>query len=107
MCLIVTAASAINAITMSVTTTQRITFLTVGTGGATTLREYAVFAAGRFCSAERASSSCHFGRRVFFSERGSKTERRGRVEAVEDVFFARGWGTVPNTRGVDPVLDEV
>ena len=91
MYLIVTAASTISAIAMSAMIAARMILLLAGTGGATTLREYAVFAIGRFRSTERASSSCHWGPRVFFSGRGSYTERRGRV--LE--FLLRGWGTVP------------
>ena len=41
MCLIVIAASAMSAITMIATMTARIICLDAGTGGATTLREYA------------------------------------------------------------------
>ena len=69
--LIVKAASRISAPTMSAMTARRIIFLDAGTGGATTLREYAVFAAGRLRSAERASSSCHCGPREVFSGLGS------------------------------------
>ena len=71
MCLIVIAASAMSAITMIVTMTARIICLDAGTGGATTLREYAVLAAGRVRCALRASSSCQRGPRFAFSGRGS------------------------------------
>ena len=62
MCLIVIAASAMSAITTIATMTARIICLDAGTGGATTLREYAVLAVGRMRCALRASSSCQRGR---------------------------------------------
>ena len=58
MFLIVIAASTMSAITMTATMTARIICLDAGTGGATTLREYAVLAAGRLRCALRAGRAC-------------------------------------------------